>query len=154
MWMDLWSYTESLPHQNLWNPWNPWNYQNKHSSQTCHFRLKMLNSAALRIFLYAEMVKHTLKKIGGGSFPSVVKCPGLLRISSHHFFNNSVQRRTVIPKPLLPCWHRRTASCSNVILLHPPRERMQKSQAEWLSTQPKRKTGWLVMKLRQQFTAY
>lgn len=38
-------------------------YQNKHSSQTCHFRLQILSSAALRIFLFAEMVNALWRKL-------------------------------------------------------------------------------------------
>jgi len=88
--------------------------------------------------------------------PKPVKCPGLLKISSHHSVNNSVQGKTVIPKPLLAYWHRRTAAGSNVILLFPLRERMQKTQASQMTKHPpKRKTAWLVMKLREQsFTAW
>lgn len=63
------------------------------------------------------------EKRGADSFPSVVRCPGLLRIRSHRSFNNSLS----FPSH---SWAAGTDSRgSNGIPLLPLRERMQQSQA-------------------------
>lgn len=60
-----------------------------------------------------------------------------------------MQVKTVIPKPLLACWHRGTAMHSNGILLFPWRERMHKTRASQMTKHSqKRKSRWLLVKQR------
>lgn len=78
-------------------------------------------------FALCQQGQHTLQKRGADSFPSVVKCPGLLRIRSHHSFNNS------LPFPS-HSWAAGTDSRgSNGIPLLPLGERTQQSWASQMT---------------------
>lgn len=123
--MDLWSCTGFPAHQ---IPWNATEVPVQPAVADWSCSALLLSG----IFVLCQRGQHTLEKRGADSFPSVVRCPGLLRTRSHHSFNNSLSA------PATPELEWDSSA--------PSGERMQQSPASQMTNTTKKENSVLTHK--------